>query len=415
MLLWRPRSSTGAPPFVPTKSTASTVLFWTAQLAKDTGPLTIFVGPANGSASIDITDKVPIDSISFDETGTHDEATASFSIIDKALRYAAMRGEWKVLIQHGTRATFRGYIGRPSTEIIAIYGERAVSCRDVGSLIDRLIVKSRFVRAAGESDKARIQWLIDTIGQPLVKEGMTAWGKTQVLNPDMPKQTFDTRLTLRQCIERVLAAASDSANYYIDMSPRLHTFDADHPESGWTAPFHINTVSSPASYEVPPEDLRVDWDTDGLVNSYYVRGKNAAGSGWYTDKDLWENGPYSVDLFGLRSAYIDAPDADTSAKARRVARAALSDTRNPIPRGSFTTFVDRDSDAFEAGQLLFVTSTVNGLTGPDEDDGPWAGATPPQPLRIVNVTTRYLNGLGDREQDIEFGGRQVHRYSASIG
>ena len=40
---------------------------------------------------------------------------------------------------------------------------------------------------------------------------------------------------------------------------------------------------------------------------------------------------------------------------------------------------------------------------------------PPQPLRIVNVTTTYLNGYGDRHQTIEFGGRQIHRYSASIG
>lgn len=414
MLLWRPRASTGAEPTPTPVTTASTVLFWTGTLAKAVSPLTILVGRANGAATDDVTDKVPIDSINIEETGTRDEATASFAIIDKALLYSAMRGEWKVSISHGDRSIFRGYIGRPSSEIKAIYGERAASARDVGSLIDRLIVKSRFVRPEGESDKARLQWLIDTIGQPLVEEGMTQWGKVQVLNANMPKQTFPTRLTLRQCIERVLGAASDSANYYIDMEPRLHTFDADHPEAGWTAPFHVNTTSSPASYEIAPEDLRVDWDSDGIVNSYYVRGKNAAGSGWYTDKDLLQP-PWSIYLFGLRSAYIDAPDADTQFKAERIARQALMDTRNPIPRGSFSVHIGPNDEPFEAGQLLLVKSPVHGLNANDEDAGPWAGLVKPQPLRIVNVSTSYISGAGHRVQQIEFGGRQTHRYTASIG
>jgi len=56
-------------------------------------PLKILIGPAHKSASLDVTDKVPIDSISIEETGTHDEASASFSIIDKELLYTAMRGE----------------------------------------------------------------------------------------------------------------------------------------------------------------------------------------------------------------------------------------------------------------------------------------------------------------------------------
>jgi len=290
-----------------------------------------------------------------------------------------------------------------------------VSCRDIGSMLDRLINKTWVLREAGESDKARIHWLVDTIGQPLVKYGMTRWGKTQVLNSSMNKQGFPKRLTLRQCIERVLAGASDTSNYYVDMHARLHTYDLEHPEAGWTAPKSVNVTPSPSTSELAPEDLAVDWDTDSLVNSYYVRGKNKAGSGWYTDRDVFDNGPYSTHLFGLRSAYIDAPDANTSKKARRVAKAALRDTRNPIPRGRYTTFVAVDDEAFQAGQLQFVTSPVHGLNGNGADSGPWAGPSSPQPLRIVSVTTTYINGIGDREQAIEFGGRRLHRYTASIG
>ena len=407
-------AGTGLPPAPPAANPAP-FFFTSGVLEQVSAPLRILIGPPTKSATMDITKKVPIDSISIEETGTHDEATASFSIIDKALLYTAMRGEWKIHMQHGDRSVFRGYIGKPSDEIRAIFGEKAVTCRDFGSMLDRLIVKSRFVREAGESDKARIQWLIDTIGQPMVNEGMTSWGKVQVLNGSMPKQWFPPRLTLRQCIERVLAAASDSSNYYVDMHARLHTFDADNPESGWTADKNVNVTTSPGATAIAPEDLSVDWDSDGLVNSFYVRGKNAAGSGWYTDKDLWDEGPYSLDIFGLRSAYIDAPDADTPTKARKVARAALSDTRNPIPRGRYTTFITNTQTPYEAGQLQFVTSPVHGLNGSGADPGPWAGPRGPQPLRIVSVSTKYINGVGDRTQEIEFGGRRIHRYSASLG
>ena len=154
------------------------------------------------------------------------------------------------------------------------------------------------------------------------------------------------------------------------------------------------------------------------MNSYYVQGRNSAGSGWYSDADLL-SGPHSIYLFGLRSAYIQAPDADTQDKAIRVASLALSDTRNPVPRGSFSTYVGRDETRFRGGQLIYVTSAIHGLNGSAADAGPWAGAyggagDQLQPLRIVSVTTRYLNGLGDRLQEVEFGGRQVHRYQASI-
>jgi len=250
-----------------------------------------------------------------------------------------------------------------------------------------------------------------------VAEGMTDWSKTQVLSATMAQQKFHPRLTLRQCIERVLAASSDSANYYVDYQPALHTYDYQNLETGHVVPANVNVTQSPAGGEVAPEDLRVDWDSDGLVNSYFVQGKNALGSGFYTDADLLP-GPWSIDLFGLRSAYLQAPDADTEAKGRRVAKAALVDTRNPVPRGSFSVYRGVSDTRYKGGQLLYVTSAVHGLTGASTDPGPWAGAGTAwldiQPFRVLSVTTRYLSGTGDRMQEIQFGGRRVHRYVASI-
>ena len=377
----------------------------------------IFVGPAWGSATQDITLKVPLDSLVIEETGTLDEAVCSFSIIDRELLYAAIRGEWKVHIIHVGETVYKGFISRPRAEISAIYGEQAVSCRDVSSLLDRLIVKSKFIRTRVESDTARIQWIVNTIGQPLVREGMTNWGATQTLNAALPHQNFPPRLTLRQCIERILAASSPSANYYVDYWPTLHTYDRDNPESGHVAPYNINATASPGGGEITGEDLKVDWDTDGLVNSYYVQGRNSLGSGHYTDIDLLP-GPSSVHMFGLRSAYIQAPDADTATKARTIARLALNDTRNPVPRGSFKVYLPYLDERFKGGQLIYITSAIHGLNGAGADPGPWAGPGADgyqiQPLRIVSVTTRYLNGKGDRIQEVEFGGRAVHRYQASI-
>jgi hypothetical protein len=391
---------------------------WTGDLKATTRPIQVIVGPADGAYTMDITDRVPVDSIVVEETGTLDESIASFDIIDKTLLYTALRGEWKVRISHLGETVYRGYIGRPRAAIAAIYGEQSVTCRDISSLLDRLIIKSSIVRGTVESDRARIMWLFDAIGQPLVSEGLTDWGYVQTLTESMSQQTFPPRLTLRQGLERILAASSDSANYYMDFQPALHVYDRDHPETWHVAPKNVNVTTSPAAGEFAPENLRIDWDTDSLVNSYYVQGRNSVGSGWYSDQDLL-SGPHSVYLFGLRSAYIQAPDADTQEKALRVAKLAMQDTRNPVPRGSFSTYVGVEEPRFRGGQLIYVTSAIHGLNGAGADPGPWAGAYGSagdllQPLRIVSVVTRYLNGTGDRIQEVEFGGRQVHRYTASI-
>ena len=210
-----------------------------------TSPLHIFMGPADGGYTVDVTSKVAWDTIVIEETGTLDESMCSFNILDKTLLYTALRGEWRVHVTHGGETIYRGYIGRPKAEIAAIYGEQAVSCRDISSLLDRLIVKSNIIRDDIESDKARIQWLVNTIGQPLVAEGLTDWSYVSVLNGSMGTQKFPPRLTLRQAIERVLAAASDSANYYMDFGPALHTFDRNNPETSHVAPKNVNVILQP--------------------------------------------------------------------------------------------------------------------------------------------------------------------------
>ena len=142
----------------------------------------------------------------------------------------------------------------------------------------------------------------------------------------MPNQRFKN-MTLRQAIEAVLGLASESSNYYIDALGRLHTFDNSHSEN-IAAPYEV-IVGTPSTNQMAPEDLVIDFDTSNLINDYQVRAKVRAADVRVADE-------YSMSRYGRRAAYIDAPDADTTAKATAVGNAALRDTADPIPRGSFS-------------------------------------------------------------------------------
>lgn len=394
----------------------------TSQAAGTATPLTILIGPgsATGAPSINITRKVELESLRVEETGNHDSANLDMAFLDKTLAQAAIRGEWRILVNEGSTPVFRGFIRTARPEIQAIYSSINVSAVDIGTLLDRCVVKSTGIkRTNDESDKARIQWLFDTFGQPLVNEGLTGWGKVQVLDSSMVDQTFPPKLTLRQALERVLGGASDSSDYYIDFVPRLHTFDDDNPEPD-AAPFDVNIKSNPSGTEIAPEDFTFEWDSTNRRSGFYVQGKNSAGSGWVTDQSLSMRGPWSADLFGPSQDYLSAPDADTTAKRDRVAKAALRDTRNPVPRGSFTVTGDNTENGsgtrWQAGQLLYVTSAIHGLNGRNTDAGPWAGSDGGmqlQPFRIVRVTTSWMAGGNERQMEVEFGGRRLHMYGGS--
>ena len=383
------------------------------------GPVDVYAGPANRSAETGITSKVAIEGMRIEDKGILTPARASIEFFDRGLAYEAIRGNWKIITTHGSTTTFRGFVETSRNEIRGIYGGRIVDCVDLSSLLDRLIVNRYSAsgpplrRTNGESDKARIQWLVDQFGQPLVAEGLNDWSKTRVLNSNMPDQSFKPGLTLRQAIERVLSAASDSANYYIDHRPRLHTFDEDNPENDF-APYSINVAATPGSGAVAPERLEATWDTSALINGYWVNARTKAASGFYTDQDLL-SGPWSVNLFGPRYDSIDAPDADTDAKAQRVAKAALRDTRNPMLDLTMTlagTSVLSGTHAWSGGERFYITSAVHGLNGSGTDAGPIAGSSTAsiQPFRTLSVVTTYLNGVGDRQVGIQAGRRRLNLY-----
>lgn len=413
-----------------------------------TPPINILIG--RFSPTTDITALCPWDSIRIEETGNQSSAVCDLQILDKSLAYAAMRGEWRLLINAKNpvsgvwRPLFRGFIRSPRPEIRAIYGNVNVSAQDTGTLLDRVVLQTKSVRRATDdtSDKARIAWLFGglngyngaRIAQPLLAEGLNYTSKVQVLNSSMPRQEFPARLTLRQALERILSQSSETgADYFIDHRPRLWTFDRATAASVLdSAPYAIDVTGSPGAGKVAPHDLEVEWDGDNLWTGFHVNAKKASLNGFYADSDPFESSiygrmhpPYGVKLFGPRFTYLDAPDADTLGKVQRFVKAALYDTRNPVPRITFSVEGSSCYDAttgefWQGGQLLHVTSAVHGLNGSGTDAGPWAGSGGPaayqlQPFRIKRVTTTFLNGKGARRQEIEAGSRKKALFNAGGG
>ncbi len=363
-----------------------------------------------------------------EESGTFEASTCSFRLRDKNLAYTAMRGGWhlQVVWRPTGELLFRGLVNAPSRQSVVREHGIDITADDMSTLLDRLVITNKGIVRNEESLKARVAWLFGSmrngagsawsgtvVAQPMLDAGFNYTTHVQNLDPNLPRQTFPPNLTLRQALERILSTVNNgsgpnSANYYVAW-PYLHVYDDDNPETSRTAPYDINETAAPSGTEVAPENMVVDWDATRLINAYYVRGRNAAGSGLYTDQDLL-SGPWSVNLFGFRSAYLDGPDCDTASKARRLARAALRDTRNPIARISLELTseakVMNGSKRWQGGQLVYITSAPHGLNGSGSDAGPWAGSYALQPFRVARVTTTLLSGGGERKVELEIGARR---------
>ena len=322
-----------------------------------------------------------------EETGNSADDTCSFEVVDFLRVINEIHPEAHLLVKEGPKVKFRGFIRTFEPTAEAIHNRVTVNAVGISSILDKCIIPpaggGAYVRRKAESDRARILWLLKTFGQPFLVHASNDFSKVQVLEPAMEKQDF-SNLTLRQAIEQVLAVASESANYYVDQTGRLHTFDEDH-EEGLVAPYDINQVHTLADSEAPAANFRVIWDTAELINYYYVRGKNKAGSGAFSNAA-------SIDRYGRRQAFLDGPDSDTRRKARRLGKAALRDTKDPLPRISFTVsdqYATNEGLDWSPGQKVTMTSPSTGwLKNID---------------RILRVTTTYQSSSGIKRVDIEVG------------
>ena len=320
----------------------------------------------------EITSAVPLESVTLQDSGSAERGSLEFDVVDMSLAVALADGAVvRVYSATDDRHLFWGVIASRKPEVNAIGRIVHVTAYDIGQVLDKALVVYDS-RSAGESDQARIEYFLAYYG------GLLNADRSQIAstNASMPAQVFVGQ-TLRAAIEQVAAMASSTTTYFVDNIGRLAYFSS----LGTTAPYAIR-IGSPGGGEVSPEDLQIEYDSSNIINAYYVRGATPAGSSWFTNPD-------SIAKYGRRESYIDAPDADTYAKASQVGLSALADTKDPITRGSFTQTTPYDG--WRAGQTLTINSA------PQFDI---SGATT---FRIARVTTTFLSGLGDRRYAVEFG------------
>jgi len=281
---------------------------------------------------------------------------------------------------------FKGFLYRRKPQVIATGGMVDVEAFDGNRLYDRTLVVSD--TRGPESDIARVSYLIGTYGGDLSPD-TTFLTQTNAL---LPAARF-VNCTLRTALEQTAALASTNTTFYADQTWRTHWFSSE----GLTAPFAIR-IGTPGGGEIAPENFLIDYDSSGIINAYYVRGKTPAGSGWFTDRR-------SNDMYGRREAYIDAPDSDTFAKAQAIGYAALLDTSQPIPRGTFTVTSTPGValDGWHAGQTLSVMYA------------PQFGITALKNFQILKVTTRFTRGDLLKAYDCEFGGTRASVYRGRTG
>jgi hypothetical protein len=385
-----------------------------------TAPFSIFVGP------YDLTNQVPLDTVHLEDNGS-EVGTISFDVVDMGLAAAITDGATIRIEENGSviKTRFVGEVTGRSPIVNATGRFIQITGRHIAYVLDRSIVPADsrvgdatsygFTGAYLESDRNRIQYLMGVYGERLgtrdasqiaqlracgtgATHGIYQSGADDFPNgTDLQPARF-LGLTLRQAIEQVAAQANGAgtyvaigmkqATYYIDAAGRLHYFDATTVGDAGAAPYAIR-IGTPGGGEIAPEDLLIHYDSTEVVNAYYVKGANAAGSGWVTDQA-------SILTYGRREDYIDAPDADTAAKRNAVGNAALADTRNPITRGSFT--VKSPYTGWTSGQILTINSA------------PQFNISAPTTFQIVAVSTTFLDGTGTREFDVQFGGTRASMF-----
>lgn len=277
---------------------------------------------------------------------------------------------------------FLGFVQRRSFEAQAVGRWIRVEAVSIGAWLDEILVPLE-TRPSGESDQARIAYLWGKYArEPLAFDVSLV---TQV-RASMPADLFQN-LTLRTAIDQVAAQGGDSVRWYVDPAGRLHYFTGT--EAGLTAPYNVNVALAPGGGNIAPDDLDVEYDGK-IVNRVYVRGANAEGSGWYQDDA-------SVAAVGPVEGYLDAPSADTAAKALSTARLYLGRVAEARARGTFTT--GHPYTGWKAGQSITVTSAQHDLS---------AFAT-----RIVRLRHRFTLGDGKREIRVEFSATQARASSVS--
>ena len=331
--------------------------------------------------NLDVTGDVLWSSFSVTDSGTNAKGTANFRIERTPSAVAEITDQAQVRVYDHSASggeVFRGYIRarRPSED--PAYSYLDIIADDLTSLLDDTVIDVEY--RSPESMQARLGYLWGKYaGQHLSGD----FSYVLSVGSTLPAQRFET-VSLRNAIEMVIAQASSTADYYVDMLGKLHVFTSETNN----APKNIN-ADAPGGGEIAPEELDLEYDSNSYANRVYVKGASPTASGYYQD-----DAAIAAANGLVRTAIVQAPDCTTATMAQSLANMYLGRVKVAKPRGSFST-TSAKADGWRAGQNVAVTSAAHGLSGTS--------------YRIARVTTKVIRPGANlqRRYDVEFGGAKA--------
>jgi hypothetical protein len=346
------------------KATQRAALWASASLGPS--PLTLWVG------GLDITGLTDLSSYVVVESGCRQPGQLNCTVLDSTISLGlAPKALTQLWDNNDGRFVFTGYLNPAQLDTLGNGRSFQLTCDDLGEILDLSLVPSESRPA--ETLYARMVYLLSTYG-PLMPQ---IW--TYIVNPgpSLPACLLENT-TLRGAIEMTCSLAGTGWYYWSDGAGLLHVTNS----TADTAPFALDT-RTPAGGEVNPEEpFTITRDSKSLVNAYYMRGANAAGSGWVTNSG-------SITAYGRREAYYDAPNATTWAMAQAVGNALLDTNAWPSLQGQVHI---TGANGWKPGQILDIRYAAHFDIWTDTY------------FRINLVTRYYFAGGNTKAYDIQFGG-----------
>jgi hypothetical protein len=312
-----------------------------------------------------------LESIEFQDNGDDETGTLDVRLWDPASTLA-IREQGVIHIQENSsdQQVWAGIVQRRWYSPAAIGRYVNIEGVSLSTLLDEMLVV-RELRPI-ESDQARALYLWGKYARWPLSGDVQFVTET---NAALPRDDL-VNMTLRSALRQTAGLAGSTVRMAIDAMGRLHWFAGSETNP---APYGINVALTPGGGNIAPDDLFVERDAT-VKNRAYVRGANAVGSGWFQNDA-------SVAAYGPRETYIDAPSADTSAKANSIARLYFGRMAEPRTRGRFST--EEPYNGWRAGQNVTITDPQNDLAA--------------QAFRLARVTTRFTKGTGTKRYVLEFG------------
>jgi hypothetical protein len=333
-----------------------------------TAPLALTAGATN------ITARTKLDSIVVTESGCRQPGHLECDVIDVAIALALLpKARIRLWDYNDNRYVFTGVLN--PADITALGTGRAIhlSCDDLGEVLDTSLVPSESRPA--ETFKQRLVAGISTYGPRLEQD----FSHIEDLAGTLSAQLYENT-NLRGYIEATCSASGVAVDYFLDGAGLVN---AGTTLTG-AAPKAIR-VGTPGTGEITPEEpFTITRDPKPLFNAVYIRGNNAAGSGWVTDP-----GSTSIADYGRIEVYGDAPNATTGAMRDAVGMALLHDNQLPVATGRMHV---TGVDGWKPQQTLTVVSA------PQYDINSWTT------FRINTIDRHYSRGGVLKDYDIQFGG-----------